>query len=82
MLLLQLIMKTNDLLLLACFGKIGPRGYQKLLDAEIAKDILSVSATVLTKAGIKSEIAHEFVAFREPWLRHPSASSPAAWRPL
>ncbi len=71
-----------DLLTLSSYGKIGPRGYEKLtaighsgkakLRPESKEDsrqagmtLNKMSAQQMVEAGIKQEIANEFVAFRE-----------------
>lgn len=60
-------MNKNDLLMLASFGKIGPRGFAKLVenDTQNEVDFSHIPARDMIKAGIKSEITHEFVQFRE-----------------
>jgi len=51
-----------DLLTLSCFGKIGPRGYEKMQTISPTKRF---SAKALIGVGIKPEVASAFTQFRQ-----------------
>lgn len=59
---------VKQLLTLASFGKIGPRGFQKLVDTYGTIDHLTVKK--LVDAGVKLEVAEAYVAFEKKFDVH------------
>jgi len=55
----------NNLLTLSCFGKIGPRGLEKIWSSVENVNLKGITEVRLTKAGITPEIASQLIKFIE-----------------